>query len=908
MNEPDEPTFQTQTQHLHGPSDSDRLGTLGTPSQFTEPTLTGAGLRDVRIKGYRITGEIARGGMGVVLAARELELDREVAIKVMLDARRSPSAVLRFVREAKITARLAHPGIPPVHAMGLLDDGSPYLSMKLVHGKTLSQLLKDRTSPAEELPRFVRIFEQIAESVGYAHSMGVIHRDLKPANVMVGEFGEVQVMDWGIAKLANGSDSPESPQENSRFDGQTEAGEVIGTPAYLAPEQARGEKVDPRADVFALGAILSVILTGKSPFADGTSSEEVIRRSASGDLSAAMQRLDGCNLEPELVALAKKCLSPNTIDRPAHGREVAEAIAKYRADGDQRLQDAEKRRAAAEAMAIEQRKRRMVMMIAGAAVVVALSIGTLISVNQANRAGRAEQSTREQLLETQIAQQKAEKAGDQAKELYQVAFGAFDSMIYAIQNKLASRPGTLDIRKELLSNARIGLKKLLAEAEKQSNPDRLLIGSHFQMGLIETTLGNNNEAKVEFQSALNLARKRLEANPNDLLALSDVGTALAHLGDHAKDRNQVDQAGEYYREKYDIDLKLTSMEPNDPRWQRMLGQTYRRLGEVALFQNRVGDAKDYYQKRLDIFNAIAKANPDDRSVSRDIAIGYELLGDASGYQQKPQEALDHYLKANRLFKELFDQEPNDIGKQRDYSVSLTKLGNLHEDVGQLDQALRYYEEVTPILRMIVAADPQNFKAKVDLYVTYSNLASALAMRDDFEKAIEYAKLARDMIKPLKDQKRLVGQFANALENTERQIASCEKFIRARSELPFILSEPPNLASELLEYRIRFLIKAKNLTLAVESAEAFDKLPIKQPKIATQAAAQWCSIGAIAINDAVMRERCATKAIGLLKGVLDRPKAPVKPDALLAEIRKQPAIEWLKSRDDGKAFLNSLNKS
>lgn len=148
------------------------------------------------VPGFDLDDEIGRGGMGVVYQARDRRLDREVAVKVVQEAFRGDGEMARrFVAEAKITGQLQHPGVPPVHDLGELDDGSPYLAMKLVRGRTLAAALKDRPDPGHDLPRFVAAFHQVCQTVGYAHAEGVIHRDLKPQNVMVGDFGEVQVMD-----------------------------------------------------------------------------------------------------------------------------------------------------------------------------------------------------------------------------------------------------------------------------------------------------------------------------------------------------------------------------------------------------------------------------------------------------------------------------------------------------------------------------------------------------------------------------------------------------------------------------------------------------------------------------------------------------------------------------------------
>jgi len=264
----------------------------------------------------------------------------------------------RFVTEAKITAKLPHPGIPPVHALGTLDDGTPWLAMKLIRGQTLAELLKKRSSPRDDLPRFIQVFEQICQAVGFAHSRGILHRDLKPLNVMVGEFGEVQVMDWGLAKdttsrqrqLTGDAGEPDDSRRRLEDAGNvqhTAAGTIMGTPGYMAPEQARGEPVDARADVFAPGSILAAILTGQPAFV-GTSKYETIAKAASADLADVLARLDACGADAELLAIARRCLAANAEERFADGREVASAVAAYRATVEARLRQAET--AAAEAL------------------------------------------------------------------------------------------------------------------------------------------------------------------------------------------------------------------------------------------------------------------------------------------------------------------------------------------------------------------------------------------------------------------------------------------------------------------------------------------------------------------------------------------------------------------------------
>jgi eukaryotic-like serine/threonine-protein kinase len=344
------------------------------PSSEEMPDKQDAGAR------LQLHGEIARGGMGAVLKGRDVDLGRDVAVKVLLETHQDKTEMMqRFVEEAQISGQLQHPGIAPVYELGQFVDKRPYFTMKLVKGKTLATLLAARKSPAEEQSRYVGIFAQICQTLAYAHARGVIHRDLKPSNVMVGAFGEVQVMDWGLAKVlkeggiadelrsrereraevsiirtqrSEGSSTPE-------FGSQTQAGTVLGTPAYMAPEQARGDVdlVDERADVFGLGAILCEILTGKPPYVG--KGAELQYKARTAKLEDAFTRLDACGADAELIALTKHCLATELWERPRHAGEVAEQVTAYQQSVAERLRQAELAETEARARAQEESKTRV---------------------------------------------------------------------------------------------------------------------------------------------------------------------------------------------------------------------------------------------------------------------------------------------------------------------------------------------------------------------------------------------------------------------------------------------------------------------------------------------------------------------------------------------------------------------
>jgi serine/threonine protein kinase len=326
---------------------------------------------------YQLLEKIAQGGMADVWRCRDHALHRDLAMKILKekyleDANFSEFCRL-FQREARVLGELQHPGIVPIHQSGTLPDGRPFFVMKLVKGRTLALLLEEQGPGA----RWLGVFAAVCQAVAYAHSQGVIHRDLKPSNVMVGAFGEVQVMDVGVAKvlpwssiLSSGpravwptwSEGPEDATQTyailDECDNATVPGSVMGTWEFMPPEQARGLacEADERSDVFGLGAFLCAILTGKPPYV-GDTKEEVKRQARAADLAGADARLDACGADADLIKLAKSCLAKEPDDRPQDAGEVATAVAAYRADVEKRAQEAKVAQAVAEEKAEREREK-----------------------------------------------------------------------------------------------------------------------------------------------------------------------------------------------------------------------------------------------------------------------------------------------------------------------------------------------------------------------------------------------------------------------------------------------------------------------------------------------------------------------------------------------------------------------
>jgi serine/threonine-protein kinase len=343
---------------------------------------------------YEILGEIARGGMGVILRVRDHSLARDVAVKVLReDAADDASVLRRFIEEAQIGGQLQHPGVVPVYEFGRTADQRPFFAMKLIRGRTLAQLLADRAHPAQDAHRFLTIFEQVCQTIAYAHTLRVIHRDLKPSNVMVGAFGEVQIVDWGLAKslvARTEAGARDRPSLHERVDAHATAervasetpraqslhGSIMGTPAYMPPEQARGcvAEIDERSDVFALGAMLCEILTGKPPYVGEP--DEIRADAAVARTAGALARLDASGADPELCAICKRCLEAERDARPRDASALTGAIAAFLAGLEHRARAAEIAVAEARGKVENERKARRLTLALALSIVATLAVAS----------------------------------------------------------------------------------------------------------------------------------------------------------------------------------------------------------------------------------------------------------------------------------------------------------------------------------------------------------------------------------------------------------------------------------------------------------------------------------------------------------------------------------------------------
>jgi len=439
---------------------------------------------------YMIDGEVGRGGMGAVLRVIDRKLERPLAMKIILGQvtvertgktpEVTPARLARFLREAKLTSQLDHPGIVPVHEIGVDAEGRAYFTMKLVSGRTLAEVFERQLQGDPEFTRarVLSLLLRVCEATSFAHEHGVIHRDLKPANIMVGDFGEVYVMDWGLARKLDArqevtaDDEPESTDPLIEHMSMTRVGQVVGTPAYMPPEQAEGRLSDlgPESDVYALGAMLYQLIAGHPPYCkpgEQTPGDLVLQRIIVGPPGPLSQE----QAPPELIAICDKALRREPRERYRTTRELAADLGAF-LEG--RVVDAYEGGAWAEAKKWVLRNRGFSAAFAGG--LIALVVGL---IGTSTQYFRAEEERKAALRETAIARKEAHRA---------VSARHFLESTLQAGNPVYGNPADLPLR-AVLDRSAAGV-----EREFASDPDvrgilqTVMADAYLGLGLMQQSL------------------------------------------------------------------------------------------------------------------------------------------------------------------------------------------------------------------------------------------------------------------------------------------------------------------------------------------------------------------------------------------------------------------------------------
>jgi serine/threonine-protein kinase len=767
---------------------------------------------------YTLSRLHAKGGIGQVWLARDEDLGRDVALKELRPERGDqPAAAARFLAEARITGQLEHPGIVPVYELARHgEQRRVYYTMRFLRGRTLTEATRayhgkraaGQAGPLD-LRELLGAFVTVCQAVAYAHNRGVIHRDLKGQNVVLGDFGEVMLLDWGLAKVLGSADVAASlePITSNSADSRdaTQQGQVLGTPAYMAPEQAEGrlDAIGKQSDVYGLGAMLYELLTGQPPF-DGTNTQEVLRKVIHDAPTPVRQVVK--ETPPALEAVCQKALAKKPEGRYASAAELARAVQQWLAD-----EPVAAYREPLRARVGRWARRHTALVAAAAALlvtaVVALGISTALVSEQ--RALAQEQRLR------------AEQGFAQARQAVDEYFTKVS------QSKLLRVPGMQPLRKELLDSALKYYQGFLQEGG--DDPALRLELAHAQHRVADILY--DTATRADALSAAEKARDLFEAlvrdRPGDVeprVGLAQVYN-LVGIAQRAKAPDKALTALGHCRRLWE---ELIRDDPgNESHWAG-LGHALNNM--IAVHSRLKNDQEALWiaEEALSLREKLVRADPKDADRRNGVAQVLNNIGYVHAIRRRFAEALPAYRRSKEITAEVVRENPNRTDYVSQLGIAGHNIAECLEELDRADEGLKEIREAIKLQRSALDKEP----ADTD-YRTYLGAHHMQA-----------AKLAR-----------MLGRVADAAGHAHerRQLAAgnVDELFGAACDLALC---------------VPLVGKGKAELSAAEKAE---------------------------------RERYADQAMDALRAAI------AAGDRDVARLRKEPALDPLRQRDDFKALVRQV---
>jgi tetratricopeptide (TPR) repeat protein len=863
---------------------------------------------------YRAEREIARGGMGRIVAAEDQRLGRAVALKELLEP--SADQLGRFQREALITARLQHPGIVPVYEAGRWPSGEPFFAMKLVSGRPLDRVIGEARTLEARLALLPRI-AAATDAIAYAHSQRVIHRDLKPANVLIGEFGETVVIDWGLAKNLDDVDAPPTepghrvvrpaapaPQSGGSQHGAstlTVAGAVMGTPAYMAPEQARGEPVDQRADVFALGAMLYHLLAGAPPY-NARTATEVIAAAALGRVVPLAAREAGA--PPDLVAIVERAMAALPIDRYSDAGELASELRRFLTG---QLVSAHRYTAGQRIGRFVRRHRAEVTIAALAAI--GFAAGGTFAVRRilherdvADHERRLADTRRlaaEHLIDKMLSDVRIKlepigrldllaSLGSEIREYY-TALGAIpggmpledlDRMAAAVDLVgLAERDsGKLDDAFRTWTTTRATLAGLPTDGDRGRPRRRMIARLDFELGTIHQQRGAIGEAVEAYtQAKRELDALRAEV-PGDRAVLLAAADAHDRLGDMLRNQGKIDEAFDEFAEAK-TERERAAGSPSARPQDEVLALSTSHLKVGSAFQARGDSARalDEYRAALRLRETLLAGQHDSVEVQSKLLEAQLTLGDLQRAVGDPRAAIETYGKALPLVDALTRRDPANTTWHRlrgnlesDFGFALLDAGDYKASLAQLGLAIATQEQLT-------ARDPRSTTWQGDVSRSYTRSGDAQLHVGEIDRGI--------------------AQYRQALEIRQALVAKDPRSAPYRRSVAWSHAKLAN--AYMLKRDLPHAIEAHEQALVLRSALVAESPG--QGGFRTELAATECALGRLVAGS----DRARSPQ--LIASGLARARAQVTADPINNDA-KQTLIQCLLAQADAAATTHDASRA
>jgi serine/threonine-protein kinase len=687
---------------------------------------------------YRALRLHAMGGLGQVSVALDEELNREVALKQIREQYADDAgSQARFVREAEITARLEHPGIVPVYGLDRDEAQRPRYAMRFIRGESLQDAIarfhqadlarRDPSERALSLRGLLRRFVDVCNAVAYAHAKGIIHRDLKPANVMLGDYGETLVVDWGLAKvlecsppLHGGSSEDRRPGAGDIQD-STQRGQAVGTPAFIAPEQARGEhdRVDAVSDVFALGATLYCLLTGQPPYS-GKSAVVLTRASAGATVPA--RQVDP-RVPRALEAVCRKAMAPRREDRYDSARALADDVERFMAD--------EKVSALREPVPARlrrwARRNRTVVTAAGVlliASVVGLALGLWAVYAEKTKTARQRDQARANLARALEAEEQAKANLARAEANLKLARQAVDECFGADRSHPLLQAENLRLVRRLLLEKTLPFYRSFSTQKPDDPALAVEQADHlFRVAYITAEIASKANALASYEQAREILDGLVKGHPEVAEYQAARARIWNNLGLLHSAAGRQTPALDSYRQALKFQGKLTRAHPKVTSYRADLANTWNNLG---ILQNRMGQREEAlrsFTTSLDLSDEVTKAHPKVPTYQADLARTLNNLGLVQRGTGRRNEALASFTRAREVGQKLTRAYPGFAPYQAVLASTWNSLGLLYKEAGQRPLALRSYEQARDLFLQLAKAHPEVTAYQSDLASTWSSLGT-----------------------------------------------------------------------------------------------------------------------------------------------------------------------------------------
>lgn len=704
----------------------------------------------------------AEGGLGVISIALDTELHREVALKEIRSERAHESrSRARFLLEAEVTGQLEHPSIVPVYSLGFDEQGRPFYAMRFIGGESLLEAIKrlhERASARPngrrrrvmrlELRQLLERFVTVCLAVEYAHKRGVVHRDIKPSNILLGQYGETLLMDWGLAKVLEESSSLEVIRvddsslaehvHDGKCEDETLPGAVLGTPGFMSPEQAEGRSQDvgPTSDVYSLGATLYTLICGCTPFGTG-GFEEIRRRTMQGTFPAPRKVKRGIPKALNAVVLKAMALRPK--DRYLSARALGEDVRRWLAD--------ETVTAWAEPFWTPMIRwltthRVKVTAVAAAGLVGLLSL-LAFSLFQASK------------------NKELRRSNEQLREERQRVYLQFDIALRAVQELLreANSLGTNEpippegFRKQMLMTARDYYEQLLPALRNDPVPRSQLALAQVsrEIGLITSLVDNKQSAIEPVQTALTIYHRLLARDPYNPLYRKLISETLAQLSQLWIQLGSTDEAIGAMERALRISKVMLEDRPEDLEslsWQaELLNSMARMHGQLAWGGSVIAE----HEAAIALADRVVKADPGSKLYRSRLASYHAHRADACivvGDFEKARSSLEVSLG---IRSQLAVELPQDRRSKQLLAASLHKLGVYHRARAEYELALAYFERALRLHRELAAIDPSQMDAQNSLASDLVNLGFVRARLGGQEMARSHLEEALKILTPLVEE-------------------------------------------------------------------------------------------------------------------------------------------------------------